>query len=123
MFRVKVLSEFAASHHLRNYNGKCENRHGHNWKIEVSCEGPELDDTGLLIDFKILKSKTNEILDELDHFDLNELEPFKVTNPSSENIAKFLYKRLSEDQEIKERAKICEVSVWENDRSRATYYE
>ena len=123
MYRVKIITEFAASHHLRNYNGKCENRHGHNWKVEIVCEGSTLDDTGLLIDFKILKKKTNELLDKLDHFDLNNIEPFTNINPSSENICKYLFDELCKDSEIAKCARIIKINVWENDRSCATYCE
>jgi 6-pyruvoyltetrahydropterin/6-carboxytetrahydropterin synthase len=118
MFEVKVEAEFAAAHHLLNYNGKCENPHGHNWKVEVYAEGEELDASGILIDFKVLKAELNKVLDMLDHYDLNTLEELKDISPSSENIAKFIYIELK-----KQIPQLTKVSVWETERARATYWE
>ncbi len=117
MFEVKVESHFSAAHHLLNYNGKCENPHGHNWKVEVYAEGEELNESGILIDFKFLKEELNKILDRLDHYDLNTLEELKGISPSSENIAKYIYIQLKET--IPQITKVC---VWETERARATYY-
>jgi len=118
MFEVKVESHFSAAHHLLNYDGKCENPHGHNWKVEVYAEGEALDKSGILIDFKILKKELNELLERLDHYDLNTLEEFKGISPSSENIAKFIYTELK--TKLPQITKIC---VWETERARATYWE
>lgn len=117
MFEVKVESHFSAAHHLLNYEGNCENPHGHNWKVEVYAEGAELNQSGILIDFKILKKELNNIIDRLDHCDLNTLEEFKDISPSSENIAKFIYTELK--PKLPQITKIC---VWETERARATYW-
>lgn len=118
MFEVKVESHFSSAHHLLNYDGKCENPHGHNWKVEIYAQGENLDASGILIDFKILKKELNEILDRLDHFDLNTLEELKDISPSSENIAKFIYTEIK--KKIPQITKVC---VWETERARATYWE
>jgi len=118
MFEVKTESHFSAAHHLLNYNGECEHQHGHNWKVEVFAKGENLDTSGILIDFKILKKEVNEVLDLLDHKDLNELEYFAGISPSSEVIARFIYKKLKEKFYT-----ITKVSVWETENSCATYYE
>ncbi len=123
MYEVKVIDEFSASHSLRNYGGKCERIHGHNWKVEVIYDGNKLDNTGLVIDFKVLKEKLNRVLDQLDHIDLNSLDYFKKFNPSSENIAYYIYMNLSKDPELMDKARLRRVNVWENDKSCASYYE
>jgi 6-pyruvoyltetrahydropterin/6-carboxytetrahydropterin synthase len=97
VYRVKVEDEFSASHQLRHYGGKCEEMHGHNFQVFAQVEGTELDpDTGLLIDFKELRGNLRSILSELDHRHLNELPAFEQVNPSSENLARYIYVRLEE---------------------------
>ena len=123
MYEAKVICEFSSAHSLRNYGGKCEHSHGHNWKVEVVCASDRLDDTGLVIDFKVLKDKVNNLLDGLDHRDLNDIDYFKKFNPSSENIAYYVYMQLSKDTEITDQILLKQVNVWENDRSCASYYE
>ncbi len=93
MFEVTVESGFSSGHYLRNYKGKCENPHGHNYKVHVTLTGEELDPAGLLLDFKLLKQVLRPIVEYVDHQMLNELEPFTVLNPSAENIAKYFYSR------------------------------
>jgi 6-pyruvoyltetrahydropterin/6-carboxytetrahydropterin synthase len=122
MFKLTIVTDFAAAHCLRNYQGECENLHGHNWKVEVTVKARELDKAGLGIDFKILKEKTNILLKTLDHKYLNDLKPFKELSPSSENISKYLYDQLSatfNDCNVT----VDAVTVWESDRACATYYE
>ncbi len=116
MFELSVESHFSAAHHLLNYDGKCENVHGHNWKIEVAIEGEALDKSGMLIDFRIIKNYMWEVLERLDHKDLNTLEEFKNISPSSENIAKFIYIELKEKL-----PQLKKVSVWETEKAKATY--
>ncbi|MBU1862703.1 MAG: 6-carboxytetrahydropterin synthase QueD [Candidatus Omnitrophica bacterium] len=123
MYEVKVLSEFSASHHLRDYGGKCERRHGHNWKVEIICEADTLDNIGLVVDFKWLKEKVKVIVEELDHVELNDLDYFKKFNPSSENIAYYIFMQLSKAPEITQKVRLRRVNIWENDSSRASYYE
>ncbi len=117
MFELKVTGEFSAAHNLREYLGKCEGLHGHNWKVEVLVCGMKLDKKGILLDFKQIKSCLNKLLDELDHKYLNSLSYFKRINPSSENIAKFIYNNLS-----KQVLGLKSVTVWESDSCSATYY-
>ncbi|MBU5637707.1 6-carboxytetrahydropterin synthase QueD [Geomonas sp. Red69] len=122
MFRLTIHTAFAAAHNLINYQGDCENLHGHNWKVEVSITTNELDKAGLGIDFKILKRETNDLLKTLDHKYLNELAPFADVSPSSENIARYLYHELTKIFGS-EKVKVEMVTVWESDFAAASYYE
>ncbi len=118
MFEVKIETSFSAAHHLLNYKGNCENQHGHNWKVEVYVRGCELDKSNILVDFKVLKKTVNEIIDYLDHKDINELAEFREVSPSSEIISKFIY------QKAKEKIPgVSRVNVWETPTSRASYWE
>ena len=122
MYELKIISQFAAAHQLRESHGKCERLHGHNWKVEVYVTGDQLGKDGLLIDFKMIKKATEKVLNELDHKFLNELEPFRTINPSSENIARYVYESL--DQELTNgNIKVNKVSAWESDSACATYME
>lgn len=118
MFEVKVESHFSSAHHLLNYDGICENQHGHNWKVEVFAQGELLNQSNILIDFKILKKELNKIMDNLDHKDLNELEQFKDFSPSSEFISKYIYFEMK-----KVIPQISKVSVYETPTARASYFE
>lgn len=122
MFELTTLAEFEAAHSLRNYPGKCHRLHGHNWKVEVTVQGNKLDELGILIDFKLLRQKVNDILNQLDHFYLNEIEPFKDCNPSAENIAKYLYHELTRDLQVKDIV-VYQVKVWESPKSAVAYRE
>ncbi len=122
MYKLQIQTSFAAAHCLINYQGDCENLHGHNWKVEVAVTARELDSAGLGIDFKILKSETSSLLKTLDHKYLNELPPFLEKSPSSENIACYLYKQLSERLN-NGNVTVESVTVWESDVACATYYE
>ena len=120
MYQVSIETHFSAAHRLRNYKGLCENLHGHNWKVEATVCSEKLDNAGMVIDFNILKQKTKAIVDVLDHQYLNEIDPFKETNPSSENVAAYIFSRLSialKDDPVK----LISVSVWESDKSKATF--
>jgi len=120
MYQVSIQTSFAAAHFLRNYKGKCENLHGHNWKVEVTVSKKSLDTTGMAIDFSLLKQKTNNIVEKFDHTHLNELPFFEETNPSSENIAAYIFNLL--EKELKGTTVTpVSVSVWESENSRATY--
>ena len=118
MFEIKAESMFSAAHHLLNYEGKCENQHGHNWKVEITARGNSLDKANIMLDFKILKKELNKTLDLIDHKDLNELEYFKGQSPSSEMIAKFIYENVKKEIDC-----IYSVAVWETPTSCAVYYE
>lgn len=120
MYHVSIQTHFSAAHHLRNYNGQCENLHGHNWKVEVTVSTEQLDESGMALDFTILKQKTATLIKQLDHHNLNDIAPFTTVNPSSENIASYLYTQLAEalkDYSVT----ITTVSVWESETSRASY--
>src|SRR5215470_10714746 len=98
MYEVMVEEEFSAAHALRGYKGKCENMHGHNWKVEVYVRGERLDEIGMLVDFTQLKAVTRQVMKYLDHQNLNELKPFdEELNPSSEHIAGFILNRIAEE--------------------------
>jgi len=122
MYEVKIVTQFAAAHRLENFYGKCEALHGHNWKVEVLLVGNTLDGTGLLMDFGVAKARTKEVLEELDHKYLNELAAFQDRNPSSENLACYLYERLGAVLNC-DGVKIYRVNVWESDTSCASYYQ
>ena len=121
MFEVTVQQTFAAGHALRNYHGKCENVHGHNYRIEVKVQGEQLDSIGLLVDFVELKRVMKGVIDYLDHRFLNDLEPFDKVNPSAENLAKFFHERISAGLRTEVPVHLAEVKVWETDTSSAVY--
>jgi len=122
MYQLKISSSFASAHNLMNYQGDCENLHGHNWKVEVSVTAENLDKAGLGIDFKTLKAETKSLLKTLDHKHLNELVPFKDVSPSSENIARYIYQELSRTLN-NDNIKVESITVWESDFACAKYYE
>ncbi len=123
MFKLKVQDYFSAAHYLKNYEGPCENLHGHNWKVELLVEGSQLNNLDILIDFKILKSILKETLDELDHKLLNEIPYFKNVNPSSERLAEYIFKKIKDKLSQYSNIKVKEVTVYETDKVSATYYE
>ena len=122
MFEVAVEQGFASAHALRNYKGRCENIHGHNWKVQVVIQGERLDDTGLLVDFIDVKNLMAGIIDRIDHQFLNEIPPFDVVNPSAENIAEYFCQKMIEGlQGTPVPIKVTEVKIWETDIQSATY--
>ncbi|MFA7060034.1 MAG: 6-carboxytetrahydropterin synthase QueD [Pedobacter sp.] len=122
MYKLTIRTSFAAAHNLINYQGDCENLHGHNWKVDVTVTARELDKAGLGIDFKVLKREAGVVINELDHKFLNENPAFQSISPSSENISRYLYYRLSERLN-NDNIKIESVAVWESDNASACYYE
>ena len=119
MFELVVKTEFAAAHRLREYEGACENLHGHNYKIDVVLRGERLNDIGVLIDFKDVKAALAEIVGRLDHVFLNETEPFDEVNPKAENMAKHICEQLA--AAMPDAVAVKSVAVWESDRCGATY--
>jgi len=120
-YELKIETAFAAAHNLLHYCGQCENLHGHNWKIEIYIRGSELDKSGMLLDFKILKEKTNTILDTLDHTYLNELPVFAGKSPSSELIAEYIFISLEKglaDSPVT----VHKVTAWESEKAAASFY-
>lgn len=125
MFEVTVETDFSAGHFLRNYKGKCENPHGHNYRVRVTLAGAELDEAGMLLDFKQLKHILEPLIDRLDHRMLNEVEPFTELNPSAENMAKYFYDQTREKLAAitQGRVRVKDCTIWETDTTTATYYE
>ena len=122
MFEVSVEQTFAAGHALRNYKGKCENVHGHNFKVQVKIEGERLDETGLLVDFIDVKELMQSVIARLDHQFLNDVPPFDVRNPSAENIAEYFHEEMTNGLAgTPVPVKISEVKVWETDIQSASY--
>jgi len=122
MYEVSVDDSFAAAHNLRGYKGKCEDLHGHNYKVRVTLAGKELDSTGLLYDFVHLKQVIQAVIRSLDHKYLNELKPFDVLNPSAENIARYIYDEAARQlPSAPNGAGIASITVWESDVTAATY--
>jgi 6-pyruvoyltetrahydropterin/6-carboxytetrahydropterin synthase len=120
-YEISVERTFSAAHALREYKGKCENLHGHNWRIRISVTGQKLDKMGMLVDFTDLKSALDAVLKKLDHTNLNELNPFNTVNPTAENIAAYIYEGLKKYQ--LPQIKISSVEVWESEKSSAKYSE
>jgi len=118
MYEIKVNSEFSAAHNLKNYRGKCEKLHGHNWSVEAVFCYDKLDKVGMAIDFREAKELLKRVTERLDHSYLNELRMTKKINPTSENMARFIYGEIR-----KKNKNINSVSVWENKNSCATYKE
>jgi len=125
MYEVTVEAGFSSGHYLRNYRGKCENPHGHNYKVRVTLAGRDLDETGLLLDFKLLKQVLRPVIDRIDHQMLNDLEPFIELNPSAENIAHYFYQQtnLQLAEMTAGRVRVKDCTIWETDTTTATYYE
>jgi 6-pyruvoyltetrahydropterin/6-carboxytetrahydropterin synthase len=122
MFEVTIEETFAAGHALRNYRGKCENVHGHNYRAEVTLRGAELDSIGLLVDFVELKRVVHAVLDRMDHQWLNDFPPFDALNPSAENMAKYIYDEVSAALKTKEGVRVASVRLWETDTASAAYF-
>lgn len=121
-YRLRVLTEFAAAHTLRDYPGACARMHGHNWKVETEVVACGLDEVGMAIDFKNIKQAARTIGERLDHQYLNELDPFTGLNPTAENIAAYFYRELSRQLDS-EQVRVSAVTLWETDRACVTYTE
>ena len=122
MFEIAVEETFAAGHALRGYKGKCENVHGHNYKVRVVMTGEKLDQVGLVYDFAELKKRIEEVIRGIDHKFLNDLPPFTEVNPSAENIAKYFYDELSRRLSANANgARLREVTIFETETTTATY--
>jgi 6-pyruvoyltetrahydropterin/6-carboxytetrahydropterin synthase len=125
MYEVTVDAEFSSGHYLRNYRGKCENPHGHNYKVQITLQGAALDEAGLLLDFKLLKHVMRPVVEYLDHQMINDLEPFTTVNPSAENLAKYFFDETN--KQLREmtggRVTVKQSKIYETDTSSAVYYE
>jgi 6-pyruvoyltetrahydropterin/6-carboxytetrahydropterin synthase len=120
MFEVTVRDHIASAHQLRGYDGPCKDMHGHTWEVEIVVGGDTLEDSGLLADFKILKARLKQVLMPLDHVVLNDLPAFKDINPSTENLARYIYRALSPHCAP---LRLKQVQVWESDTASVIYYE
>ena len=121
MYRLKVTSAFEAAHRLPEYPGKCHRLHGHNWRVETTIVGYELDNQGMLADFKIVKKALNDILNAWDHQYLNDLPDFQTVPPTAENMSRLVYEKLAASNIFNDRVKLKETCVWESTNSCALY--
>jgi len=121
-YTLKTITEFASAHTLRDYPGACSRMHGHNWKVETEVVAEKLDETGMGVDFKVIKQAARSVGDELDHRYLNDLAAFKTLNPTAENIAAYFFKQIS-NQINKPGLKVLAVTLWETDRACVKYTE
>jgi len=120
MFELTVSGSISSAHQLHGYDGPCKDMHGHTWKVQMMVCSPQTDDVGLVTDFKILKAKLKDVLTPLDHVALNDLPVFKGINPSTENLARHIYRALKTAC-----SPLClkHVQVWESDTASVIYYE
>ena len=122
MYELTIETSFSAAHQLRGYKGKCENMHGHNWKVQINVMAEKLNEIDIAMDFHDLKDLADEVISPLDHALLNDIFPFTEKNPSSENVAKWIYdsikKKINNDD-----IRVAAVTVWESDTASASYYE
>ena len=119
MFELTVRGEFSSAHFLRDYSGQCRNLHGHTWKVAVTVKGKTLNKIGVMADFVELKAHLHSIMSQLDHACLNDLKYFKTHNPTTENIARFIY---HEYARLARPLKMVRAQVWESDRADVVYY-
>jgi len=120
MYEITIETHFSSAHRLRQYNGECERLHGHNWKVEVSVESEVLDDLGMVMDFRDLKQKTKALIDRFDHQYLNEIAPFTELNPTTENLAKYIFEELSRAINT-DSIRVSKVTIWESPICFASY--
>ena len=123
MYEIEVKAAFEAAHYIDGYAGKCARLHGHNWEVVAVVRGEQLDKLGMLIDFKILKAELKKVLDEFDHRFLNELATFTAENPTAENIARQIFRKLAASDIFSASTKLFAVKVQETPNSCVTYYE
>jgi 6-pyruvoyltetrahydropterin/6-carboxytetrahydropterin synthase len=119
VYELTIKSHFDAAHSLYGYPGECRNLHGHTWDIEVTVSATELDEIGIVYDFKLLKDDLNAVLSTYDHKHINEIPPFDVVSPTAENLARVIYEQLSAT--VDARVKVAEVVVWESPIAKLTY--
>ena len=122
MFKLVVKKEFSSAHILNGHPGNCKRMHGHNWLVEAEVQGDNTNDIGMVIDFKDIKNNLKEIISNLDHQFLNDLEPFINENPTAENISKYIYKELSNNINT-DNIKVSKIKLWETSNSAVTYTE
>jgi len=121
-YTLKIVTDFAAAHSLRDYSGSCSRLHGHNWKVEVEVMAKSLDDAGMVLDFKHIRRTTHEVIEQYDHQYLNDIAPFDNLNPTAENIAAIIHRAVAERLND-DRVSVCATTIWETDRACARYTE
>lgn len=121
-YTLKIATDFAAAHALRNYAGECSRLHGHNWKVEVEVKASTLDAAGMGIDFKVIRDAAKSLASDLDHRNLNDLVPFDSTNPTAENIAAYFFHGLSNTLN-NDRVNVSAITIWETERACVRYTE
>ena len=122
MYTLTTMVEFSSAHTFVGHSGPCKKMHGHNWKVEVEITGEKLDKIGMVVDFKEIRKATDLVVDELDHEFLNNLETFSEDNPTAENIARYIFTKLSEEFSNKN-VKVNSIKLWETDKSAVSYKE
>lgn len=123
MYEIFTEMHISAAHHLRGYNGACANLHGHNWEIRATVRAEELDEIGIAVDFKVLKKALHEIVDPLDHADLNDTFTEEVGNPTAENIARYIFEKLGPKIEaVNSTAQVSRIDIWETPGNCASYF-
>jgi len=120
MYQITIETHFSSAHRLRDYNGECERLHGHNWKVEISVTSEVLNNLGMIMDFRDIKSQAKILVDRLDHQYLNDIAPFTEINPTTENISKYLFDELSKTINTNE-IKVSRVEIWESPTCSASY--
>lgn len=121
-YTLKIVTDFAAAHTLRDYPGECSRMHGHNWKLELEVQATALDSIGMGMDFKLMKRAARDVAGELDHHYLNEIPPFDTLNPTAENIAAYFFKTLSKRLNSAT-LKVSAITLWETERACVRYTE
>jgi len=122
MYELTVEVGFAAAHQLRGYKGNCENLHGHNWRVQINLTAERLNEIDIVMDFRDLKKVARDVVAPLDHVFLNDVFPFTEKNPTSENIAKWIFDSLKK-RIYNGAVQVAAVTVWESDSASASYYE
>ena len=122
MYELTIKATFSAAHSLRDYDGPCSRLHGHNWVVEVVVRGERLQPNGILVDFREIKEATSDVLSRLDHMNLNEVPPFDKTNPTSENLARWIFEQVRERANT-DNVRVTRVNVREAETSCASYFE
>jgi len=121
MYELIIHDHFSSAHYLREYEGACENLHGHTWRVEVAIAGEQTDRIGLVMDFKDMKAKLKALMNRWDHVCLNDLDEFRQMNPSTENMARYVYQEFQRD--LPPEVRMRHVRVWESDRASVRYSE
>lgn len=121
MYKTFIETHFSAAHQLHGYPGHCGKLHGHTWKVRVEIETKQIDKIGISMDFKVLKQKTETILNRLDHNNINEISPFDLQNPTAENLSRYIFEELQKT--LPPHIRMSQVIVWESENYAVSYLE